>query len=106
MNTEVVYREKNIEEYEKGTINFIPNENGNTLVKKGDAIFYKVENRVRKVWEVTICYDYYRYDKDFPERFVYYVDATTGEIIGGDRFFGAKMQTKNLMEDPYNVIEK
>ncbi len=106
MNTEVVYREKNIEEYEKGTMHFVPSEDGNMPIKKEDAVFYKVENRVRKVWEVTIYYDYYRYDKDFPERFVYYVDATTGEIIGGNRFFGAKMEIKNLIDDPYNVIQK
>lgn len=50
---------------------------------------------VRKVWEVTICYDYNKYKENGPERFVYYVDATTGEIIGGNRFYGAKMQ-KNI----------
>ena len=105
MNTEVVYREKNIEEYEKGTINFIIEENGTHKLKE-DAVFYKVDNRVRNVWEVTLYYDYYKYDKDFPERFVYYVDATTGEIIGGARFYGAKMQLKNLIDDPYNVIKK
>ena len=105
MNTEVVYREKDIEEYEKGTNNFTLGENGTPKIKD-DAVFYKVDNRVRKVWEVTIYYDYYKYDKDFPERFVYYVDATTGEIIGGNRFYGAKIQLKNLMEDPYNLIEK
>ena len=105
MNTEVVYREKNIEEYEKGTINFIIEDNGTHKLKE-DAVFYKVDNRVRKVWEVTLYYDYYKYDKDFPERFVYYVDATTGEIIGGARFYGAKMQLKNLIDDPYNVIKK
>lgn len=105
MNTEVVYREKNIEEYEKGTINFTIEENGTHKLKE-NAVFYKVDNRVRKVWEVTLYYDYYKYDKDFPERFVYYIDATTGEIIGGARFYGAKMQLKNLIDDPYNVIKK
>lgn len=105
MNTEVVYREKNIEEYEKGIINFTVEENGIHKVKE-DAVFYKVDNRVRKVWEVTLYYDYYEYNEDFPERFVYYVDATTGEIIGGDRFYGAKMQLKNLIDDPYNLIKK
>lgn len=105
MNTEVVYRENNIEEYEKGIINFTVEENGTHKIKE-DAVFYKVDNRVRKVWEVTLYYDYYKYDKDFPERFVYYVDATTGEIIGGAKFYGAKMQLKNLIDDPYNVIKK
>ena len=105
MNAEVTYRQKNIEEYDKGTINFTQEKNGMARLKD-DAIFYKVDNRVRKVWEVTIYYDYYKYDQDFPERFVYYVDATTGEIIGGDRFYGGKTQIKNLMADPGNVIEK
>ena len=105
MNTEVIYREQNIEEYEKGTINFETDKSGVYKVKD-DSVFYKVDNRVRKVWEVTIYYDYIKYKENGSERFVYYVDATTGEIIGGDRFYGAKMQLKNLTEDPYNVIEK
>ena len=105
MNTEVVYREKDIENYEKGTINFTQGEDGKAHIKE-DAVFYKVDNRVRKVWEVTVYYDYYKYDKNFPERFVYYVDATTGEIIGGNRYYGAKMQIENLINDPHNVIEK
>lgn len=103
MNTEVVYREKDIANYDKGTINFEQRENGRYEVKD-DAEFYKVENRVRKVWEVTIYYDYYKYD--YPERYVYYVDATTGEIIGGSRWNGAKRQILQLIEDPYNLIEK
>lgn len=105
MNTEVIYREKNIEEYEKGTINFKLDENGK-MIKKDDAVFYKVDNRVRKVWEVTIYYDYYKYKENGPERYVYYVDATTGEIIGGNRWNGVMGQIRNLISDPYNVIEK
>lgn len=103
MNADVVYREKNLEDYEKGTINFEPDENGTYKIKE-DAEFYKVENRVRKVWEVTIYYDYYKYD--YPERYVYYVDATTGEIIGGSIWNSAKRQISQLIEDPYNLIEK
>lgn len=103
MNTDVVYREKNLEDYEKGTINFEPDENGTYKIKE-DAEFYKVDNRVRKVWEVTIYYDYYKYD--YPERYVYYVDATTGEIIGGSIWNSAKRQISQLIEDPYNLIEK
>ena len=103
MNTDVVYREKNLEDYEKGTINFEPDENGTYKIKE-DAEFYKVDNRVRKVWEVTIYYDYYKYD--YQERYVYYVDATTGEIIGGSIWNSAKRQISQLIEDPYNLIEK
>jgi len=105
MNTEVIYREKDIENYEKGTINFEPDENGKATIKE-DAVFYKVDNRIRKVWEVTILYDYYKYKENGPERFVYYVDSTTGEIIGGDRWAGSNKQIQNLFDDPYNFIEK
>lgn len=105
MNTEVVYREKDIENYEKGTINFNKDESGRVTVKD-DAVFYKVDNHVRKVWEVTICYDYYKYVESEPERFVYFVDCTTGEIIGGDRWSGTTKQINDLLADEYNLIEK
>ena len=105
MNTDVIYREKDIEEYEKGTINFTPGENGK-MILKDDAIFYKVENRVRKVWEVTLYYDYTKYEDNGLERYVYFIDSTTGEVIGGNRWSGAKKQIQNLINDPYNVIEK
>lgn len=103
MNAEVVYREKDIENYEKGTINFNRDENEQVTVKD-DAVFYKVDNRVRKVWEVTVYYDHYKYD--YPEKFVYFVDSTTGEIIGGDRWSGASKQINDLFSDEYNLIEK
>ena len=105
MNAEVVYREKDIENYEKGTLNFEIDENG-TYKIKDDAVFYKVDNRVRKVWEVTVYYDYSKYEENGPERYVYYVDCTTGEIIGGARWNGAKGQIDCLLQDPYNLIEK
>lgn len=105
MNTEVVYREKNIEEFEKGYLgNFELQENGTYIVKE-DAEFYKVDNRVRKVWEVTIYYDNYN-KYNYPKKFIYFVDATTGEIIGGDRFYNSKSRIQTLINDPNNVIEK
>lgn len=103
MNADFVYREKNLEDYEKGIINFEPDENGTYKIKE-DAEFYKVDNRVRKVWEVTIYYDYYK--ENYQGRYVYYIDATTGEVIGGSRWNGAKRQITQLIEDPYNLIEK
>ena len=95
---------KDIEEYENGTINFNYQENGE-IALKDDAVFYKVDNRVRKVWEVTIYYDYYKYKENGAERYVYYVDCTTGEIIGGSRWNGAKRQIESLMNDTYNYIK-
>ena len=103
MNADVVYREKDIENYNKGTINYECDENG-TYKIKDNAEFYKVDNRVRKVWEVKIFYDYY--NEYYQERYVYYVDATTGEIIGGNRWNGSNEQVAQLMEDQYNLIEK
>ena len=103
MNADVVYREKDIENYNKGTINYEREENG-TYKIKDNAEFYKVDNRVRKVWEVKIFYDYYKVD--YQVRYVYYVDATTGEIIGGNRWNGSNEQVVQLMEDQYNLIEK
>lgn len=85
MNAEVVYREKNIEEHDNGRNYFIQNEDNDGITIKDDAVFYKVDNHVRKVWKVIINYDYYKYDRKLPEKFIYYIDATTGEIIGGSR---------------------
>ena len=93
--------ERNKIEYE--LINYECDENG-TYKIKDNAEFYKVDNRVRKVWEVKIYYDYY--NEYYQERYVYYVDATTGEIIGGNRWNGSNEQVAQLMEDQYNLIEK
>jgi len=104
MNTDVVYRAENLENYEIEMLrNFEKQEDGTYQVKE-NAVFYKVEDRVRKVWEVTIYYDHYEFD--YPERYVYFVDTTTGEIIGGDKYYGNTMNIKNLIADPYNLIEK
>ena len=103
MNADVVYREKDIENYNKGTINYECDENG-TYKIKDNAEFYKVDNRVRKVWEVKIFYDYY--NEYYQERYVYYVDATTGEIIGGNSWSGSTEQVAQLIESQYNLIEK
>lgn len=105
MNTEVVYRAKDIEAYDKGTTVFTLDQNGKSKIKE-NAIFYKIGERVRKVWEVTIVYDYVIYEENGPERFVYYVDATTGEIIGGDKHCGANEKIQNLLDEPYNLIHR
>jgi len=104
MNTDVVYREEIDDYYDNGMLNNFQEQEDGTYQVKDNAVFYRVEDRVRKVWEVTINYDYYKYE--YPERYVYFVDATTGEIIGGNKFYGNSMKIKNLIADPYNVIEK
>lgn len=50
--------------------------------------FYKVEDRIRNAWVVVITYED-TYDGDIKKRYTegqysYFVDCTTGEIIGGD----------------------
>ena len=103
MNADVIYREKDIENYDKGTLNYQTEENGLYKIKE-ETEFYKVDNRVRKVWEVTIYYDYYK--ENYQGRYIYYIDATTGEVIGGNRWNGSNEQILQLIEDSYNLIEK
>jgi len=103
MNTEVIYREKNIDEYEKGENNFYADQNGKVHLKD-DAEFYEIEDKVRKVWQVKI---YYNEEVDHGgDRYVYLVDATTGEIIGGRRMISLSEQMRLIREDEHNVIEK
>lgn len=102
MNENVYLREKFKEEYEKGTLNS-EKIGENTYKLKDDAVMYKTEGRVRKVWCVVVYYDM---DSTMAESsYTYYVDGTTGEIIGGqmyDDFYSEDV----LREDPNNVIEK
>lgn len=104
MNVDVLYRTEDKEYYDNGLLGNFEIKQDGTYQVKDNAVFYRVEDRVRKVWEVTIYYDHYEFD--YPERYVYFVDATTGEIIGGNKFYGNSMKIKNLISDPYNVIEK
>ena len=102
MNENVYLRENFKDEYEKGTLN-LEKTGENTYTLKKDAVFYETEERVRKVWCVVIEYD-------VPEgttmsSFTYYIDATTGEIIGGQR--GDSLWSEQMTkEDEYNFIEK
>lgn len=78
------------EEYENNTLNYEVTDNG--LMKlKDDAKFYKTDERVRKVWCVVVQYDLNNF---VSSEFTYFVDCTTGEIIGGTR-------SNNLIEDEY-----
>lgn len=55
-----------------------------------EHVFYRVRSQIRMAWVVTIIYnipdDVNRFDGSFDpndEKFNYFIDATTGEIIGG-----------------------
>jgi len=78
MNGNAYARMHNTEEYYKPMITIdVPDE---------EIVSYETENRIRTVW--VVVFEYGNEDADIVERvakgqYSYYVDATTGEIIGG-----------------------
>ena len=58
------------------------NNNTTTVSTTDDITVYDTEDIVRKVWVIEIEYKENEYA--FAERDMYFVDCTTGEIIGGD----------------------
>ena len=56
-----------------------------------DWVFYRTESRVRRIWLVTIVYDIpNKFDGSYnpnDERVSYFIDVTTGEVIGGGSIF-------------------
>lgn len=102
MNEQVFLRENFTEEYEKGILNYEKTDE-NLWKLKEDATFYETEGRVRKVWAVVLEYE--TYGKGQMPLFTYYVDATTGEIIGGNTAHEFESE-KTLKNDPHNVIKK
>ena len=53
-----------------------------------NRVYYRTEDRIRKAWVVKIIYNIPMENKEFyninDKQFSYYIDATTGEIIGGN----------------------
>ncbi len=86
MNPEAYLREIQKEAYENGKISL---ENG----------YYTTENRVRRVWLVTINYVK---EENKIDSYTYFVDTTTGEIIGGAMYNPLDYE-KNLRDDPNNL---
>lgn len=102
MNEEVYLRENFKEEYENGTLNKEKVKDG-VYKYKEDAIIYKTEERVRKVWCVVITYGIE--ESGYIPEYTYYVDSTTGEIIGGN--MGNELTSEEAeRNDVNNVIEK
>ncbi len=102
MNEEVYLREKLKEEYGNIMLNMEKTEDGIYKYKE-DAVFYKTEGRVRKVWCVVITYNQER--SGYLPAFTYYVDSTTGEIIGGSA--GDVISSEEAeRNDVNNVIQK
>lgn len=79
MNGDAYARLNNTEEYYKPMIT--------TDVSNEEIIAYKTDERIRKVWVVVLEYGDEEADiinKVAKGQYSYFVDATTGEIIGGD----------------------
>ena len=102
MNEEVYLREKLKEDYGNIMLNMKKTEDGIYRYKE-DAVFYKTEERVRKVWCVVITYN--PEESGYLPAFTYYVDSTTGEIIGGST--GDVLASEEAeRNDVNNVIQK
>ena len=56
-----------------------------------DTIIYRTDSHIRKVWMVTIEYDAPSQSNSntniYDEYYTYYIDTTTGEIIGGNPIY-------------------
>ena len=104
MNENVYLRETNKEEYESGRLNMVQT-GENTYKLKEDAVFYETEGRVRKVWCVVVQYEVPENSKNRMSSYTYYVDSTTGEIIGGERYDKLYVE-EQIRLDEYNLIEK
>lgn len=104
MNENVYLRENFKEEFEnKGILMNYEKTGDNTYELKDDAVGYKTEERVRKVWVVVIKYDVAESTR--VNEFSYFIDCTTGEIIGGS-VGDSSTVIETMMSDQYNLIEK
>lgn len=103
MNPSIYLREKYRKEYESGNLN--KERISENLYKiKDDVVYYKTEERVRKVWRVNLEYDVSINSKDL-RYYTYYIDATIGEIIGGE--LGTYLTREDsLINDEYNLAKQ
>ena len=90
-NGDAFLRAKDYKQYREQSIAQYPAEK---------VVEYRTDRRIRKVWAVTVNYDIqerYIHSENFvscDEHYTYFIDATTGEIVGGDNEFKT---TKNLL---------
>ncbi len=83
-NGDAYLRISDYEQYRKQSIAQYPAEK---------IVDYRIERRIRKVWAVTVNYDVPEKDKfngDFvacDEHYTYFIDGTTGEVVGGSNDF-------------------
>ena len=51
-----------------------------------DIVYYRTKNSIRNCWMVTLRYDCSE-EKEINRQYTYFIDATTGEIIGGNPMY-------------------
>lgn len=85
MNGEAYLRTNDYEQLHEQTSGNYPDEK---------RVFYRTESRIRMAWLVRIIYDIpddvNKFDGSYnmnDEKFSYFIDATTGEVIGGGSIF-------------------
>ena len=103
MNSSIYLRDKYGKEYESGNLNK-ERISENSYKIKDDVVYYKTEERVRKVWRVNLEYDVSINSEDL-RYYTYYIDATTGEIIGGE-LETYLTREDNLINDEHNLVKR
>lgn len=88
MNADVYLRENFKEKYDKAEFS------------RFEGTQYETEGRVRKVWCVVVEYE----GEEKVKKYTYFVDCTTGEIIGGS-YWSVFENEKIIEEDPYNFAK-
>ena len=71
----------------------------NSYVLKDDKVIFDIDKKVRNVWCVVVYHD--KSSTNLPYMYTYYVDITTGEIIGGSSY-SEFFNEDTLKTDPYN----
>lgn len=102
VNPSVYLREKYGKEYESGILNK-EKISENSYKIKDNVVYCKTEERVRKVWRVNLEYNVSINSKDL-RYYTYYIDATTGEIIGGE-LETYLTREDNLINDENNLVK-
>lgn len=102
MNPSVYLREKYGKKYESGNLNK-ERISENSYKIKDNVVYCKTEERVRKVWRVNLEYNVSINSEDL-RYYTYYIDATTGEIIGGE--LGTYLTREdNLINEENNLVK-
>ena len=102
MNPSVYIREKYGKEYESGNLNK-ERISENSYKIKDNVVYCKTEERVRKVWRVNLEYNV-SINSEYLRYYTYYIDATTGEIIGGELGTYLKRED-NLINEENNLVK-